>query len=99
MGSGEQNFRPLKRSMLRINRLCLTLQPGGLAESSRGSKRSADPRASTQLVLDPERVAEIILAPRWGALVCAANSGGLRFASTPGYFLPALRAGHIIRTS
>ena len=44
----------------------------------------------------PERVSEV-LAPLQGANQCSIVSGGLRFASTTGYFLTALRAkNHIL---
>ena len=67
------------------------LQPEGLADSSRWSKRSADHRKTIEMIPDPERVSEV-LAPLRGAGKLCLLSGGLRCAATTGYYLPALQA-------
>ena len=74
----------------------LRLDPKGIADSSRRSERSADLRKECieYLILEgSQRICSAILflASRWDANQTAQFSGGLRFASTTGYFLPSLR--------
>jgi hypothetical protein len=72
------------------------LQPEGLGESSRWSKRSVDHREPL-VELHPERGATDFLAPILGACHFLPLSGGLRYAATTGYFLAAFQAAVSLR--
>jgi len=73
------------------------VQPEGLPDSSRWSKRSADHRNTVKISRAPRRGARL-LAPLRGANHLALASGGLRFASTSGYFLATLRVATTLAT-
>ena len=78
------------------------MQPEGLRESSRWSQRSEDHRVEAgkkdrtptgcQMKKGMQDMLFEILAPLRGAKSFLICSGGFRFASTTGYYLPAFRA-------
>ena len=67
------------------------IQPGGLRESSRRSKRSADLRTTVDDRSHPEGVPPLFWHPSRVLNNFPLSAGGLRCASTTGYYLPRLR--------
>src|SRR6185436_21134559 len=74
-------------------------QPGGLTDSSRWLKRSENHRTKSERIRTTKWCENLKrksfaclshLAPLRGAVTPAASTGGLRFATTTGYFLATL---------
>ena len=82
-------FNAAKRRM--IVRVASRFQPERLADSSRWSQRSADHRKAASVCPHSEGVQEP-LRPLQGLKSFASPSGGLRCATTTGYYLTALQA-------
>ena len=72
-------------------RVARGFQPERLAESSRWSQRSVDHRKAVSVCPHSEGVQEF-LRPLQGLESFASPSGGLRCATTTGYYLPAFQA-------
>ena len=66
--------------------------PEGYDESSRWSQRSGDHRKPINSPTAPRRGAEPFLAPFQGANCFPLSTGGLRCATTTGYYLSAFQA-------
>src|SRR5436190_23557594 len=70
-------------------------QPEGLPESSRGSKRSADPRNRSINDSHPEGAPDRLCDP-FRVKIQLRSDPGVSLRSTPGYYLAALRAAWVL---
>jgi hypothetical protein len=75
--------------------LIASSQPERLPESSRGSKRSAAPRNRWANVSHPEGVPAQFCDP-FRVKIQSPSDPGVSLRSTPGYYLPALRAALVL---
>ena len=73
-------------------------QPEGLSDSSRWSKRSADHRNEASSSPAPWRGATVSCHPSRVENHSRLSSGGLRYASTTGYYLTAFQAENSLPT-
>src|SRR6266850_2108872 len=76
-------------------------QPEGLQDSSRGlsAQARAIPPEPVKISMTLKGSKKLNLAPLQGANSSTNRSGGLRFASTPGYYLATLRVASAFDSS
>ena len=84
------DLRTHRTHRLRLGQVAIGFQPEGLTDSSRWSERSADHRTAGGRVSTLEGWQNSGTPPGCGKWLL--HSGGLRFAPTTGYYLPALQA-------